>query len=197
MLNLGDVILFGMLQVCVEIQLGDCVCVFVEGFLLLENLVVDECEVIMCKSFLMQLYLYGMLFVFGLNYVDYVSELEFKLLEELLVFLKVLNIFIGDNQIFVCLNNIVYMYYEVELVVVIGKQVCNVSEVDVMDYVVGYIVCNVYVICDYLENYYCFNLWVKSCDGLMLMFLIIVLKEVILDLYNLIFCIFVNGELCQ
>lgn len=97
----------------------------------------------------------------------------------------------------VCLNNVEYMYYEVELVVVIGKMVCKVSEVEVMEYVVGYIVCNDYVICDYLENYYCLNLWVKSCDGLMLIGLWIVDKEVVFDLYNLMLCIFVNGELCQ
>lgn len=63
-------------------------------------------------------------------------------------------------------NNIEYMHYEAELVVVIGKQARNVSEADAMDYVAGYTVCNDYAIRDYLENYYRPNLRVKSRDGL-------------------------------
>ena len=59
-------------------------------------------------------------------------------------------------------NNIEYMHYEAELVVVIGKQARNVSEADAMDYVTGYTVCNDYAIRDYLENYYRPNLRVKS-----------------------------------
>ncbi len=34
-------------------------------------------------------------------------------------------------------NNIEYMHYEAELVVIIGKQARNVSEADAMDYVLA------------------------------------------------------------
>lgn len=182
-----------MKQVCIEWQ-GQVCDVLVNEC---DQVCLDDGMVLKEGEFCWLLFVNGMLFVLGLNYVDYVSELEFKLLIEFLVFIKVLNIFIGYQQQLVCLDNVEYMYYEVELVVVIGKIVCCVSEVEVMDYVVGYIVCNDYVICDYLENYYCLNLWVKSCDILMLIGLWIVSKEVILDLYNLVLCIWVNGELCQ
>lgn len=63
-------------------------------------------------------------------------------------------------------DNVEYMHYEAELVVVIGKTARNVTEADAMEYVAGYTVCNDYAIRDYLENYYRPNLRVKSRDGL-------------------------------
>ena len=128
---------------------------------------------------------HGTLFALGLNYADHASELEFKPPEEPLVFLKAPNTLTGDNQTSVRPNNIEYMHYEAELVVVIGKQARNVSEADAMDYVAGYTVCNDYAIRDYLENYYRPNLRVKSRDGLTPMLSTIVPKEAIPDPHNL------------
>lgn len=139
----------------------------------------------------------GSMFVFGLNYVDYVVELLFKVFSELLVFIKLLGIYIGYCQVSWCLDNVDYMYYECELVVVIGKLVCNVCCEDVFGYLVGYMVCNDYVICDYLENYYWFNLWVKNCDVIILVGLWIVDVVEVFELNWLVLCIWVNGELCQ
>jgi 5-oxopent-3-ene-1,2,5-tricarboxylate decarboxylase/2-hydroxyhepta-2,4-diene-1,7-dioate isomerase len=85
---------------------------------------------------------------------------------EPLVFIKAPNTFNGDGQTSVRPNNIEYMHYEAELVVVIGKTARKVSEAEAMDYVAGYTVCNDYAIRDYLENYYRPNLRVKSRDGL-------------------------------
>ncbi|MCV5131898.1 fumarylacetoacetate hydrolase family protein, partial [Escherichia coli] len=116
---------------------------------------------------------------------------------EPLVFLKAPNTLTGDNQTSVRPNNIEYMHYEAELVVVIGKQARNVSEADAMDYVAGYTVCNDYAIRDYLENYYRPNLRVKSRDGLTPMLSTIVPKEAIPDPHNLTLRTFVNGELRQ
>lgn len=82
------------------------------------------------------------------------------------MFIKAPNTFNGDNQTSVRPNNIEYMHYEAELVVVIGKTARKVSEAEAMDYVAGYTVCNDYAIRDYLENYYRPNLRVKSRDGL-------------------------------
>ncbi|EPR0811544.1 5-carboxymethyl-2-hydroxymuconate semialdehyde dehydrogenase [Escherichia coli] len=129
------------------------------------------------KSFPTQPHPHGTLFALGLNYADHASELEFKPPEEPLVFLKAPNTLTGDNQTSVRPNNIEYMHYEAELVVVIGKQARNVSEADAMDYVAGYTVCNDYAIRDYLENYYRPNLRVKSRDGLTPMLSTIVPKE--------------------
>lgn len=158
----------------------DRVRVLAEGFPPLENPVVDEREVTTRKSFPTQPHPHGTLFALGLNYADHASELEFKPPEEPLVFLKAPNTLTGDNQTSVRPNNIEYMHYEAELVVVIGKQARNVSEADAMDYVAGYTVCNDYAIRDYLENYYRPNLRVKSRDGLTPMLSTIVPKEAIL-----------------
>jgi 5-oxopent-3-ene-1,2,5-tricarboxylate decarboxylase/2-hydroxyhepta-2,4-diene-1,7-dioate isomerase len=106
------------------------------------------------------------LFALGLNYADHASELDFKPPTEPLVFIKAPNTFNGDNQTSVRPNNVEYMHYEAELVVVIGKTARKVSEAEAMDYVAGYTVCNDYAIRDYLENYYRPNLRVKSRDGL-------------------------------
>ncbi len=157
----------------------------------------DEREVTTRKSFPTQPHPHGTLFALGLNYADHASELEFKPPEEPLVFLKAPNTLTGDNQTSVRPNNIEYMHYEAELVVVIGKQARNVSEADAMDYVAGYTVCNDYAIRDYLENYYRPNLRVKSRDGLTPMLSTIVPKEAIPDPHNLTLHTFVNGELRQ
>ncbi|EEV8141428.1 4-hydroxyphenylacetate degradation protein, partial [Escherichia coli] len=196
-LNPGDAILLGTPQARVEIQPGDRVRVLAEGFPPLENPIVDEREVTTRKSFPTQPHPHGTLFALGLNYADHASELEFKPPEEPLVFLKAPNTLTGDNQTSVRPNNIEYMHYEAELVVVIGKQARNVSEADAMDYVAGYTVCNDYAIRDYLENYYRPNLRVKSRDGLTPMLSTIVPKEAIPDPHNLTLRTFVNGELRQ
>lgn len=108
----------------------------------------------------------GTLFALGLNYADHASELEFKPPTEPLVFIKAPNTFTGHQQQSVRPDNVEYMHYEAELVVVIGKTTRRVSEAEAMDYVAGYTVCNDYAIRDYLENYYRPNLRVKSRDTL-------------------------------
>ncbi|VDR29987.1 Homoprotocatechuate catabolism bifunctional isomerase/decarboxylase [Raoultella terrigena] len=108
----------------------------------------------------------GTLFALGLNYADHASELEFKPPEEPLVFIKAPNTFLGHRRESVRPDNVEYMHYEAELVVVIGKTARRVSEADALEYVAGYTVCNDYAIRDYLENYYRPNLRVKSRDTL-------------------------------
>ncbi|MEO3992236.1 4-hydroxyphenylacetate degradation bifunctional isomerase/decarboxylase [Pseudocitrobacter cyperus] len=196
-LNPGDAILIGTPQSRTEIQPGDQVRILAKGFPALENPVVDERDITTRKTFPPQPHPHGTLLALGLNYADHASELEFKPPEEPLVFLKAPNTLTGDNQTSVRPNNIEYMHYEAELVVVIGKQARNVSEADAMDYVAGYTVCNDYAIRDYLENYYRPNLRVKSRDGLTPMLSTIVPKDAIPDPQNLTLRTFVNGELRQ
>jgi len=74
----------------------------------------------------------------GLNYRKHAAELDFKLPEEPLLFLKPSTSVIGNN------DNVVYwpmvgrLDYEAELVVVIGKKAHDVEEKDAMEYVFGY-----------------------------------------------------------
>ena len=192
-LNPGDAILLGTPQNRVEIRPGDRVRILAEGFPPLENPVVDERDVATAHG----AHPHPTLFALGLNYADHASELDFKPPTEPLVFIKAPNTFNGDGQTSVRPNNVEYMHYEAELVVVIGKTARKVSEADAMDYVAGYTVCNDYAIRDYLENYYRPNLRVKSRDGLTPISPNIVPKATIPDPHSLALRTFVNGELRQ
>ncbi|BBG61376.1 Homoprotocatechuate catabolism bifunctional isomerase/decarboxylase [Providencia rustigianii] len=139
----------------------------------------------------------GTLFALGLNYADHAAELEFKPPEEPLVFIKAENSLTGHRQVSVRPDNVEYMHYESELVVIIGKNARNVSPEDAMDYVAGYTVCNDYAIRDYLENYYRPNLRVKSRDTLTPIGPWMVDKSDIKDPHNLALYTYVNGELRQ
>lgn len=139
----------------------------------------------------------GTVFALGLNYADHAAELEFKAPEEPLIFIKASNTLTGHRQVSVRPDNVDYMHYESELVVVIGKTARNVSRENAMEYVGGYTVCNDYAIRDYLENYYRPNLRVKSRDTLTPIGPWIVDKSSIPDPHNLTLTTHVNGELRQ
>lgn len=139
----------------------------------------------------------GTLFALGLNYADHAAELEFKPPEEPLIFLKAESSLTGHRQVSVRPDNVEYMHYESELVVVIGKTAHKVSREDAMDYVAGYTVCNDYAIRDYLENYYRPNLRVKSRDTLTPIGPWIIDKDAVKDPHNLALYTYVNGELRQ
>ncbi|EJA5054398.1 fumarylacetoacetate hydrolase family protein [Salmonella enterica] len=139
----------------------------------------------------------GTLFALGLNYADHAAELEFKAPEEPLVFIKAPNSLTGHRQVSVRPDDIEYMHYESELVVVIGKTAHKVPAEEAMDYVAGYTVCNDYAIRDYLENYYRPNLRVKSRDTLTPIGPWMVDRDDVADPHNLALSSWVNGELRQ
>lgn len=139
----------------------------------------------------------GTLFALGLNYADHAAELDFKAPEEPLIFIKASNTMTGHLQVSVRPDNVDYMHYEAELVVVIGKTARNVSREQALDYVAGYTICNDYAVRDYLENYYRPNLRVKSRDTLTPIGPWIVDKADIADPHNLTLSTWVNGELRQ
>ncbi|MEB6379780.1 4-hydroxyphenylacetate degradation bifunctional isomerase/decarboxylase [Leclercia adecarboxylata] len=192
-LNPGDAILLGTPHSRVPLQPGDRVRILAEGFPALENPVVEERDVAVVQG----AHPHPTLFALGLNYADHASELDFRPPTEPLVFIKAPNTFNGDNQTSVRPDNVEYMHYEAELVVVMGKTARKVSEAEAMDYVAGYTVCNDYAIRDYLENYYRPNLRVKSRDGLTPISPNIVPEAAIPDPHNLTLRTFVNGELRQ
>lgn len=100
----------------------------------------------------------------GLNYADHARELEFKAPEEPLVFIKGEGTLTGHRQKTHRPKDVVFMHYECELTVVIGKTARRVKREDAYDFVAGYTVANDYAIRDYLENWYRPNLRVKNRD---------------------------------
>lgn len=139
----------------------------------------------------------GTLFALGLNYADHAAELDFSAPAEPLIFIKAANSLTGHQQVSVRPDNIEYMHYEAELVVVVGKTARHLSTDRAMDFVAGYTLCNDYAIRDYLENYYRPNLRVKSRDSLTPIGPWMVDKSDIPDPHNLVISTWVNGELRQ
>jgi len=104
-------------------------------------------------------------FALGLNYADHARELAFKPPETPLIFLKGRSAFVGHRGRTLRPNNVTYMHYECELVVVIGRHGRSIPPEQAYQFVAGYTIANDYAVRDYLENYYRPNLRVKSRDG--------------------------------
>lgn len=139
----------------------------------------------------------GKIFALGINYADHATELDFKPPTEPLVFLKSMNTLIGHQQKTMRPDNVDYMHYEAELVVIIGKTAKNVKHENAFDYIAGYTVANDYAIRDYLENYYRPNLRVKSRDTCTPIGPYMVDADDVGDPSNLALKAYVNGELKQ
>lgn len=190
-LEAGDVILLGTPQQRIPVISGDIVTVKARGLPALTNLFTEH------QNEQTQPDNHPTLFALGLNYADHAAELEFKAPEEPLVFIKAANTITGNDSVSVRPDNIEYMHYEAELVVVIGKTARNVQRADALEYIAGYTVCNDYAVRDYLENYYRPNLRVKSRDTLTPLLDNITPREAIPDVQNLQLKTWVNGELTQ
>ncbi|MBK0097451.1 fumarylacetoacetate hydrolase family protein [Erwinia sp. S63] len=190
-LQAGDVILLGTPQERIPVIAGDIVTVKARGLPTLTNLFTDQ------QNTQTQPDNHPTLFALGLNYADHAAELDFKAPEEPLIFIKAANTLTGDNRVSIRPNNLEYMHYEAELVVVIGKTARHVKRADALDYVAGYTVCNDYAVRDYLENYYRPNLRVKSRDTLTPLREQITPRDAIPDVQNLQLKTWVNGELTQ
>lgn len=138
------------------------------------------------------------IFTLGLNYADHAKELSFSAVQkEPLVFFKGPNTLIGHNGKTVRPNDVTFMHYECELVVVIGRQGKNIKQEEAYDYVRGYTVANDYAFRDYLENYYRPNLRVKNRDAATPIGPWLVDKEDVKDPMNLTLRTFVNGKQTQ
>lgn len=156
------------------------------------------CLLVNVKLLVLILCLCKNIFGIGLNYVEYVEEFSCildivkELFKQLVIFFKLFIIVIGQgdvieyNQVIIC-----QMDWEVELVVIIGKQVKGVSKNDVLDYVFGYSVMNDISVCDNC----CVGQWIyfKGQDIYVFFGFMIVIVDEIFDLYNLDLSLIVNG----
>ncbi|KUO64824.1 MAG: hypothetical protein APF84_18850 [Gracilibacter sp. BRH_c7a] len=78
----------------------------------------------------------------GLNYSDHAKEFGKPIPEEPMLFLKPPTCVIGPEDNIMYPSQTQNLHYEVELVIVIGKEAKNVSEEKAFDYVFGYTVGN-------------------------------------------------------
>jgi len=78
----------------------------------------------------------------GRNYADHAAETRANLPREAVIFNKATSCICGPNDDVVIPKGAVKVDWEVELAVVIGMPAHNVSEVDALDHVAGYCVCN-------------------------------------------------------
>ena len=111
----------------------------------------------------------GTIIALGINYADHARELAKELTttarDEPLAFLKAPNTLIGHRGVTRRPAGVMFMHYECELAVVIGKTAKKVRRADALGFVAGYTVANDYAVRDYLENWYRPNLRVKNRDG--------------------------------
>ncbi|KAM9978113.1 hypothetical protein ACTFIY_011890 [Dictyostelium cf. discoideum] len=84
----------------------------------------------------------GKIICIGLNYKEHANEANMAIPKEPIVFSKFDNAICGPNDSIIKPVESDEVDYEVELVVVIGKQAKNVSESDALQYVAGYTVGN-------------------------------------------------------
>ncbi|MDO9627385.1 MAG: fumarylacetoacetate hydrolase family protein [Methanobacteriaceae archaeon] len=78
----------------------------------------------------------------GLNYHDHAVELNMKIPDEPIIFIKPSTTVIGHEDTIIYPPQSNNVHYEAELAIVISKKAEKVSEEDAMDYVLGYTVLN-------------------------------------------------------
>lgn len=91
----------------------------------------------------------GKVFCVGYNYEIYCQEIGCVVMEYLFIFVCFVDLLGVYNQLIVMLKVLIDFDYEGELVVIIGKGGCYISEEDVMLYVVGYVCFNDVFVCDW------------------------------------------------
>ncbi len=78
----------------------------------------------------------------GLNYIDHAKELNMKIPEEPIIFLKPTSSIIYNNDKIIIPNQSNRVDYEAELAVVIDKKCKNVKKEDALNYIKGYTILN-------------------------------------------------------
>lgn len=165
--------------------------IYVIMFLFVFSLLIvgsDQCFLVCC------------IFCIGCNYVDYVCEMGVVVEKDMLLFFcKFVDVLVIDGVDVFYLQVIVDLYYEVEMVVVLGvggyDLLLEVVVVLVWGYGVGldFICCDLQVVVK-VKSY----LWdvVKVFDYFVLMLVLVLVIVVMVDV-NIVLQLDVNGEWCQ
>ena len=139
----------------------------------------------------------GKLICIGLNYSDHAAETGATPPPEPIIFMKANSAIVGPNDDVVIPRKSVKTDWEIELAFVIGKTAKYVSEVDAMDHVAGYAICN-----DVSEREFQAERsgqWTKgkSCDTFGPLGPWLVTKDEVADPQNLSMVLDVNGHRYQ
>ena len=147
-------------------------------------------------------------FALALNFADHATELAAKSpaepgvflkapIGEPIVFLKAAHTLIGHRGLTRRPADGVFMHYECELAVIIGREGRRIKRNEAADFIAGYSVCNDYAIRNFLESYYRPNLRTKSRDGCTVLGPWLMDRDDLPDPMNLRLTTHVNGSLVQ
>ena len=139
----------------------------------------------------------GTVIALGLNYADHSRELALQRQDEPLVFLKGPGTLLGHHGVTRRPEGVIFMHYECELAVIIGRPAARVARSQALEHVAGYCIANDYAIRDYLENWYRPNMRVKNRDGCTVLGPWFVDAADVADPANLSLRTFVNDQLTQ
>lgn len=143
--------------------------------------------------------LFGKCVCVGRNYVEYVCELGNDVFEEFLLFMKLVIVLCSLYELLVLFQGQGLVYYEVEMVVMIGECLSGEIDLEIICFViVVYGVGLDLILCDlqsWLKEKGYFWEWVKGFDGGVLVFGFIDVCG-ILVWQNLEVFLEVNGESC-
>lgn len=138
----------------------------------------------------------GKIICVGMNYREHVKEQDGRFPEKPVLFAKATSCMIKDGENIVYPPEVAELDYEVELAVIIGKTMKNISEDNVGDYIYGYTIMNDITARTIQKNE---HQWyrAKSFDTFGPLGPAIVDKEKIPDPQNVNLKSYVNGELRQ
>jgi len=141
-------------------------------------------------------YIPGKIICVGMNYKSHVKEQDGRFPEKPVLFSKAKSCVIKNGEHIIYPPEVKELDYEVELAVVIGKRMKNISENKVSDYIYGYTIMNDITARDIQKNE---SQWyrAKSFDTFGPIGPVIVSKNEIPDPQNLNLKSYVNGELRQ
>lgn len=133
----------------------------------------------------------------ALNFADHAAELALQTPEAPALFLKPRTSLIGHRSPIIAPPNVAYMHYEVELVVVIGRDGRRIKARDAYSYVKGYTIANDVTIRDFVGNLYRPPVKAKGFDTFTPVGPWLIDRDDLPDPDNVELRAYVNGELRQ
>ena len=150
----------------------------------------------MSRDFNIDTYLPGQIVCVGMNYRSHAKEQDGRFPDKPVLFSKAMGCIIKNNENIICPHEVKELDYEVELAVIVDKEMHNVPVEKVEDHIYGYTIINDVTARDIQRNE---SQWyrAKSFDTFCPIGPVIVPRWKIIDPNNLFIRSCVNGELRQ